>query len=90
MAADNLDIDLAICYVDPDSKEIKATPYFEDYLWKIIDTLGGEGSTIVRDLLTSTIEADKIGYMLALIKQILIDTASFNSKIETYPWLLRK
>ena len=83
MAADNLDIDQPIAHIDPNTKEIKATAYFEDYLWKIVNTLGGEGSTIIQDLLTTIIEADKVEYMFALVKQLLIDTASFNSKIET-------
>ena len=83
MPADNLDIDLPIAHIDPDTKEIKATAYFEDYLWKIVDTLGGEGSTIIGDLLTTIIEADKVEYMFALVKQMQIDTASFNSKIKT-------
>ena len=83
MPAENLDTDQAIAYLDQDTKMIKATAYFEDYLWKIVDTLGGEGSTIIGDLLTTIIEADKVEYMFALVKQLLIDTASFNSKIKT-------
>lgn len=47
--ADYLDVDLAIAEVDPVTKEIKATPYFEDYLYKIIETLGGEGGTVTGD-----------------------------------------
>lgn len=43
--AENLDSDQPIGEVDPDTQEIKATPYFEDYLFQIIEALGGEGST---------------------------------------------
>ena len=70
MAADNLDTDLAIGYVDSDSKEIKATPYFEDYLWKIVNTLGGEGSTIISDLVSTTVDATKSEYIFAQFKSL--------------------
>lgn len=43
--AENLDIDQPIVLVDPDTKEYKATPYFEDYLFQLVEDLGGEGST---------------------------------------------
>jgi len=42
--ADHLDTDLAIVEIDPITKEFKATPYFEDYLFNIIFSLGGEGA----------------------------------------------
>ena len=39
-------LELVLPIVDADSR---ATPYFEDYLYKIIAGLGGEGSTIIED-----------------------------------------
>jgi len=43
-----IDVDLAIGTTSG-GQEVKATPYFEDYLYKIIQTFGGEGSTIIND-----------------------------------------
>lgn len=80
--ADNLDTDLAIVEKDPATGEFKATAYFEDYLYKIITSLGGEGSTIIQDLVKVTVEADKLDYMFALVKQMLTDTAEFVGKIK--------
>ncbi len=42
--ASDLDVDQAIAYEDPITKELKATPYFEDYLFQVIQEFGGEGS----------------------------------------------
>lgn len=83
MAAENLDTDQAIVEKDPHTGALKATAYFEDYLYKIVATLGGEGSTIIQDLVNTTIEADKVEYMFALIKQLIADTSKFNSVIKT-------
>jgi len=40
--ADNLDIDLPIAFID-EHGEIKATEYFENYLFEIVQSQGGEG-----------------------------------------------
>ena len=46
---ENLDTNLPIAYIE--GEEIKATPYFEDYLFNLVSGLGGEGtSTNVDDL----------------------------------------
>jgi hypothetical protein len=42
--AEYLDTDLPIVEIDPVTKELKATPYFENYLYNIIFSLGGEGA----------------------------------------------
>jgi len=68
--ADYLDSDLAIAEVDPITKKIKATAYFEDYLYKIISTIGGEGSTAISDIINTVIAADKLDYMFSLIKSL--------------------
>ena len=81
--ADNLDVDQAIAMVDEETKEIKATPYFEDYLFKIITTLGGEGSTIIEDLVTITIESDKIDYMFGLVKALRKQVDEINNTIDS-------
>lgn len=81
--ADNLDADLAIVVQDPETKEFKATPYFEDYLYKLVATVGGEGSTIISDLVKTTIASDKLDYIFGLVKQLQINTAEFINKIKT-------
>lgn len=68
--ADLLDADLAIVEKDPITKEFKATPYFEDYLYKLVATLGGEGSTIIKDIENIVVAADKLDYMFALVKAL--------------------
>jgi hypothetical protein len=70
MSADYLDADLAIVAKDPDTGELKATPYFEDYLFKIIRTLGGEGSTLVGDLAAVTFESDRFYSYTGLVQNL--------------------
>ena len=43
--AENLDIDQPIVLIDPGTKEFKATPYFEDLLFGIVESIGGEGES---------------------------------------------
>ena len=80
--ADYLDSDLAICEVDPVTKEIKATPYFEDYLYKIISTLGGEGSTAVSDIIAISVESDKYAYFFSMVERLAIELSQFNKNVE--------
>jgi len=42
--AEKLDIDQELIYKDA-SGLLRATPYFEDYLFNLIEAVGGEGST---------------------------------------------
>ncbi|GAF74808.1 unnamed protein product [marine sediment metagenome] len=44
--ADKLDINQDLILVDDLTKGLKATPYFEDFLYKIIHSIGGEGVSI--------------------------------------------
>ena len=68
--ADNLDIDQPIAEVDPVTKEIKATPYFETYLYNIVSTIGGEGSQVISELVATTIDGGKTEYIFGLVKSI--------------------
>jgi len=70
MPANYLDADQALVEQDPATGELKATTYFEDYLYQIISTIGGEGSTLVSDLESVSLEAGKLHYYTGLIKQI--------------------
>ena len=103
--AEYLDIAQPIIEIDPDTKEFKATPYFEDYLFNIIQGLGGEGSTVISEVVSSGVQADKVPYLFglvytlsnkvtalesqlgnhyikAMVEQLQIDTAKFNTKVK--------
>jgi len=56
--ADLLDTAQPIAEVDPFSKEIKATAYFENYLFEIVRSLGGEGID-----LTSSLGSASVGHI---------------------------
>jgi len=81
--ADYLDADLAIAEIDPVTKEIKATPYFEDYLYKVIFTIGGEGSTIINELVNTVIAADKLDYLFALVKSLKNQVSEISNTIDS-------
>lgn len=90
--ADYLDVNLAICEIDPVTNQIKATPYFEDYLYKIVSDLGGESSTLVKDIAAISLEADKFPYFFSLVRTLsrqvdeidrTIDSPILNAKIKS-------
>lgn len=103
--AEYLDIALPIIEKDPETGELKATPYFEDYLYRIVQATGGEGSGTVTEVNSAGLQSDKVPYLTGLvlalrkrvshlesafsthiveaaIKQLQIDTAQFDTKIE--------
>ncbi len=80
--ADLLDTDMGVVF-DAKGNELKVTPYFEDYLYKIISTLGGEGSTLIADLVKVTIEADKLDYMFSLVKSLKKQVDEINNTIDS-------
>jgi len=80
--ADYLDTDMGVV-IDSKGNELKVTPYFEDYLYKIIATIGGEGSTIIQDLVKVTIGADKLDYMFALVKSLKKQVDEINNTIDS-------
>lgn len=67
--ADFLDTDMGLIF-DAKGNELKATPYFEDYLYKVIASLGGEGSTRISDITNTVIAADKVDPMFSLVKSM--------------------
>ncbi|MCK5609556.1 hypothetical protein KAR91_47215 [Candidatus Pacearchaeota archaeon] len=69
--ANNLNTDQALVEADPVTKELKATAYFEDFLYDIVADIGGEGGSSIADLFAS--EVDKLPYFFSLIKTILQD-----------------
>jgi hypothetical protein len=49
MTIENLSLVLPIVALDDDSGDYKATPYFEDYLFQLVNAMGGEGSEATPD-----------------------------------------
>lgn len=70
MPAEYLDANQPIVEIDPLTKELKATPYFEDYLYNIVRTIGGEGSTLISEIAATIIDSGKAEYLFALFKSI--------------------
>jgi len=79
--ADFLDIDMGVV-IDSKGNELKVTPYFEDYLYKIIATIGGEGSTIIGDIVNTVIAADKLDYIFVLVKSLKRQMDEVNNNID--------
>ena len=65
--AEYLDVAQPIIEIDSLTKEFKATAYFEDYLYRIIQGLGGEGAPSTGDSISTTVSADKIPYLFGLV-----------------------
>lgn len=84
--ADLLDVDQPIVEMDPKTREFKATAYFEDYLYKIIAALGGEGTTLI-----NSTSAESSAILSAQIKGIQKKLNEIDTLFETYPlWALIK
>ena len=79
--ADHLDIALPIVRKDPASGEFVATAYFENYLYEIISTLGGEGATIIEELVATTIEAGKFPQLFSLVNSLRSQVDNINDSI---------
>lgn len=80
--ADKLDIDQALMEFDPQTKEMKATPYFEDYLFQFVNDLGGEGSSPIPGLLSdASRKADTLLFAVldkvSLGDPVTVDTTGF-------------
>ena len=82
--AEYLDIAQPIIEIDNETKEFKATPYFEDYLFQIIQGLGGEGSTIVNEISTSSIQSAKVPYLFGLVYTLSKKVTDLESKLSTH------
>ena len=60
-------LELVLPIVDEDSR---ATPYFEDYLFQIIQGLGGEGSNTITTAVVNAEDAARIPYMVGYINRL--------------------
>ena len=77
--ASYLDLALPIIEKDPDTGELKATPYFEDYLYQLVKATGGEGAGGITDLESSF----STHIVEAAVKQLQLDTARFKTLIKS-------
>lgn len=57
--------------------EGRATPYFEDYLFRIVESIGGEGSTSLDDLPLLASDIGAIIQRLGSGIPVTIDTTGF-------------
>ena len=62
----------------------KATPYFEDYLFQIIQGLGGEGSTTIETSIINSEEAARIPYLVGTINRLAKRIGSLESDLSSY------
>lgn len=85
--ANLLDTDLPIIEIDPITKEFKATDYFEDYLYKIVSSLGGEGASAVGDILNGSSDADKVIYYFSLVKSLIKRVDELSNAVESIDML---
>ena len=60
-------LELVLPIVDDNNQ---ATPYFEDYLFQIIQGLGGEGSNTITTAIVNAEEAARIPYMVGYINRL--------------------
>lgn len=80
--AEKLDVDQPLMQQDPVTGEMKATPYFEDYLFQFVNDLGGEGASPIPGLISdASRKADTLLYALldrvSLGDPVTVDTTGF-------------
>lgn len=89
--ATQLDANMALMEIDPSTKEIKATPYFEDYLFNLVLASGGESTTTITQTETAALSADKFPMLTGLVMKLLrqvdclvnaVDNSIANAKIK--------
>lgn len=69
--AENLDVSQSLIEVDKETNEFKATPYFEEFLFQLVHSLGGENSSDTTD-----------GFDLINLHQTLVSTPSKISQLK--------
>ena len=79
-----LDLAMPIVEKDPDTGEFTATPYFEDYLYQLVFGLGGEGSAPIDEIISSSVQADKIPYIQGLIAKLTKKVSDNESTSDLY------
>ena len=74
-------LELVLPIVDEDNR---ATPYFEDYLFQIIQGLGGEGSNTITTAVVNAEEAARIPYMVGSINRLAKRISTLESDLSVY------
>ena len=82
--AEYLDKAIPIIEKDSETGELKATPYFEDYLYQVIKGQGGEGSDLISELNAAALQADKIPYLTGLILSLRKKVSHLESAFSTH------
>ncbi len=84
MAGNYLDIALPIIEKDHETGEYKATTYFEDYLYQIVRSTGGEGSDTITEINTSSFQSDKVPYLIGLVLSLRKKVSHLESVVSTH------
>jgi len=82
--ASYLDIAQPIIEIDKDTGEMKATPYFEDYLFQLVQSTGGEGSELISTVINSGVQTDKVPYLMGLIYTLSRKISDLEARIGTH------
>lgn len=82
--ASNLDIDQPIVLVDPDTKEYKVTPYFEDAWFQLVNALGGEGSEIIGDIIGGSVLSDRVPHLIGLLYTLSRKISDIEARFSTH------
>jgi len=82
--AEYLDLAQPIIEIDNETKEFKATPYFEDYLFQIIQAIGGEGSTTINEIISSSLQSDKVPYLFGLVHTLSKKVSDLEAQLGTH------
>lgn len=61
----------------------RATPYFEDYLYQVIQGLGGEGSSSIETTIITLTEFNSTSLLSHQIAQLQVDTEGYNAKTKS-------
>ena len=66
------------------NEDNRATPYFEDYLFQIIQGLGGEGSNTITTAIVNAEEAARIPYLVGRINRLAKRISTLESDLSIY------
>ena len=66
------------------NKDGRATPYFEDYLFQIIQALGGEGSDTITTAVVNAEESVRIPYIVGHINRLAKRISTLESDLSVY------
>ena len=83
-------LDIALPIVEPvlddegkETGELKATPYFEDYLYQIVKSMGGEGAETITEINSAALQSDKVPYLYSLVLSLRKKVSHLESAFST-------